>query len=198
MLRIWNTPNIPENKRLVRKVFDMAVDAHKDMRRQSGEPYIYHPPDVARIADGLTKIDKIFDSSTSSLQAENFKRILQTMSENVRVTLIKLSDRLNNMESLDVMYREKQLKITSETLYLYAPLAHRLGLYSIKNKLEDFALKYTEPEIYSTFTTKLKESSKERTRFSNKFIFPLLKVLISKALNTGLKLLIINLLNKRA
>src|SRR3954463_5599509 len=178
------------DKQLVRKAFNVALEAHKDMRRKSGEPYIYHPIAVAQICaeeiglgttsivcallhdtvedtdltlddirglfgdkiaaliDGLTKISGVIDN-TSSLQAENFRKILLTMSEDIRVILIKLADRLHNMRTLDHMKRDKQIKIASETLYLYAPLAHRLGLNTIKTELEDLGLKYTDSEAYN-------------------------------------------------
>src|SRR3954471_7106131 len=184
------------DKEIIRKAFEVAVEAHKEMRRKSGEPYIYHPiavaqicaeeiglgttsivcallhdtvedtdltlddirgmfgEKVAKIIDGLTKISGVFDQ-TSSLQAENFRKMLLTLSEDVRVILIKLADRLHNMRTLNSMARDKQLKIASETSYLYAPLAHRLGLYSIKIELEDQAMKYTEPEIYEDIGNKL-------------------------------------------
>ncbi|HVA98256.1 MAG TPA: bifunctional (p)ppGpp synthetase/guanosine-3',5'-bis(diphosphate) 3'-pyrophosphohydrolase [Bacteroidia bacterium] len=202
------------DKLLIRKAFDIALEAHKDMRRKSGEPYIYHPIAVAVIAaeeiglgttsvvcallhdvvedtdmsledirglfgdrvtkiiDGLTKISGVFDQ-TSSLQAENFRKMLLTLSDDVRVILIKLADRLHNMRTLDSMIREKQLKIASETLYLYAPLAHRLGLNAIKTEMEDLGLKYTEPDVFESITKKLKDTQPERTRFINKFIVPI-------------------------
>jgi GTP pyrophosphokinase len=225
LLRVWSKREKPVNKKLVRKAFNMAVDAHKDMRRKSGEPYIYHPLEVARIAageiglgatsvicallhdvvedteykladirpifgetvtriiDGLTKIDEIFEHPSSSAQAENFRKMLLTLSVDVRVILIKLADRLHNMRTLDAMPRDKQLKIASETLYLFAPLAHRLGLYSIKSELEDLALKFLEPEIYNTIYNKLKESRPERKRFINKFIYPIKKELADKGMD---------------
>ena len=178
------------DKETIRLAFDMAMEAHKDMRRKTGEPYILHPLSVAQICaeeiglgplaivcallhdtvedthltlddvknsfgekaasivDGLTKISGVFDKGTS-LQAENFRKMLLTLSDDIRVILIKLADRLHNMRTLDSMPRDKQLKIASETSYLYAPLAHRLGLYSLKIELEDLAMKYTEPEIYN-------------------------------------------------
>lgn len=208
-------PKSDEDRKIVRKAFNLAVDAHKDMRRKSGEPYIYHPLSVATIAaeeiglgttsvvcallhdvvedteytledirglfgdkvasiiDGLTKIKGIFDQKTASIQAENFKKILLTLSDDVRVILIKLADRLHNMRTLDSVQPEKQLKIASETIYLYAPLAHRLGLHAIKSELQDLALKYTEPEVYESITRKMKESAKGRTKFINKFIQPI-------------------------
>lgn len=130
---------------------------------------------VAKIIDGLTKISGIFENPNASAQAENFKKILLTLSDDVRVILIKLADRLHNMRTLDSMPLEKQLKISSETTYLFAPLAHRLGLYAIKSELEDLALKYTEPDIYNTLTQKLEETETERKRFINNFISPIRK-----------------------
>ncbi|MEZ5198444.1 MAG: RelA/SpoT family protein [Bacteroidales bacterium] len=218
LLRAWRPAN-PDDKKDVRKAFYFATEAHKNMRRKSGEPYIYHPLEVARIVveeiglgktsiicallhdvvedteytlsdvenlfgkkvsiiiDGLTKIKDIFDHSSASLQAENFKKMLLTLSDDVRVILIKLADRLHNMRTLDSMRPDKQLKIASETAYLYAPLAHRFGLYSIKTELEDLSLKYTEPEIYKTISEKLVESEKERKRFTNRFIYPIKKAM---------------------
>src|SRR5471030_597335 len=194
------------DKRMIRKAFEMALESHKDMRRKSGEPYIYHPIAVAQIAaeeiglgttsivcallhyvvedtdvtlddierefgkkvakiiDGLTKISGVFDTN-SSLQAENFRKMLLTLADDVRVILIKLADRLHNMRTLESMKREKQLKIASETLYLYAPLAHRLGLNAIKTELEDLGLKYTEPEIFHSITQKLQDSEPERKKY---------------------------------
>lgn len=203
-----------KDKKLIRKAFDLAVDAHKDMRRKSGEPYIFHPiavaqivakeiglsatsiacalihdvvedseftledierlfgEKVAKIIDGLTKISGVFDQNVS-MQAENFRKMLLTLSDDVRVILIKLADRLHNMRTMDSMPRYKQQKIASETLFLYAPLAHRLGLYSIKTELEDLGLKYTEPEVYRDISTKLAESKKDRVAYINKFSAPL-------------------------
>lgn len=224
LLTVWKSKS-PEDKKLVRKAFNMAVEAHKDMRRESGEPYIYHPLSVAIIAvseiglgatsiicallhdvvedteftledirglfgdkvasiiDGLTKIKGIFDQQTSSLQAENFKKILLTLSDDVRVILIKLADRLHNMRTLDAVSTEKQLKIASETIYLFAPLAHRLGLHAIKSELQDLALKYTEPEVYYSISKKLKESEIGRSRFINKFLVPIKQSLNSHNIN---------------
>jgi len=211
--RIWQ-PKQAEDRRLVRKAFNVALEAHKDMRRKSGEPYIYHPLEVAIISvqeiglgmtsiicallhdvvedtefsledirglfgdkvasiiDGLTKIKGIFDQKTASIQAENFRKILLTLSDDVRVILIKLADRLHNLRTLDALAPEKQLKVASETIYLYAPLAHRLGLHTIKTEMEDLAMKYTDPEIYKAIANKLKESELERIRFINTFIGP--------------------------
>lgn len=216
---------------LIRKAFDVALEAHKDMRRKSGEPYIYHPlavaeivtseiglgaksivcallhdvvedthitlddvknmfgERVATIVDGLTKISGVFDhtSATSSMQAENFRKMLLTLSSDVRVILIKLADRLHNMRTLDSMARDKQLKIASETLYLYAPLAHRLGLYAIKTEMEDLALKFTEPEVYEEINSKLKETQAKRQRFINKFSFPIMHSLNEAGLDFDIK-----------
>lgn len=211
-----------DDRKLIRKAFQIALDAHAGMRRKSGEPYIIHPvevaiiaageiglgatsvicallhdvvedtdltladielqfdPKVAKIIDGLTKISGIFENPNASAQAENFKKILLTLSDDVRVILIKLADRLHNMRTLDSMPVEKQLKISSETSYLYAPLAHRLGLYAIKSELEDLALKYTEPDIYTTLTKKLADTEAERKKFINNFVAPIRKDLKSE------------------
>lgn len=215
LLRTWSTRKTPKDVALVRKAFNLAVEAHKDMRRRSGEPYIYHPLEVAsivagemglgttsiicallhdvvedtdytlndiktqfgekiaKIIDGLTKIEEIFDHTNSSIQAENFKKMLLTLSDDVRVILIKLADRLHNMRTLDAMPKQKQLKIASETIYLYAPLALRLGLYRIKTELEDLALKYTEPEIFDTISENISASEKERKSFVRSFTAPI-------------------------
>jgi len=221
LLHIWKPKN-PDDRKIVRKAFKLALEAHRDMRRKSGEPYIYHPLGVATIAteeiglgatsiicallhdvvedteytiedirglfgdkvasiiEGLTKIKGIFDQRTASIHAENFKKILLTLSDDVRVILIKLADRLHNMRTLDALPPEKRLKISSETTYLYAPLAHRLGLHAIKSELEDLALKYTEPEVFESISRKLRESEKERNRFVNKFIQPIKVDLVEK------------------
>nr|MBC7613072.1 bifunctional (p)ppGpp synthetase/guanosine-3',5'-bis(diphosphate) 3'-pyrophosphohydrolase [Pseudopedobacter sp.] len=214
------------DKRMIRMAFDMAVESHKDMRRKSGEPYIYHPiavsqiaaeeiglgttsivcallhdvvedtditledierefgKKVAKIIDGLTKISGVFDAN-SSMQAENFRKMLLTLADDVRVILIKLADRLHNMRTMDFMPRDKQLKICSETVYLYAPLAHRLGLYSIKSELEDLSMKYMEPETYRFIATKLNEKKAERAHFINEFIGPIDRILKEQDLNAG-------------
>lgn len=207
------------DREMLRKALKLAVEAHKDMRRKSGEPYIYHPievaqiciqeiglgttsaicallhdvvedtdytltdieglfgPKIAKIIDGLTKISGIFDQTSPSLQAENFRKMLLTLSDDVRVILIKLADRLHNMRTLEAMPLEKRLKIASETVYLYAPLAHRLGLFAIKSELEDLALKFTEPEIFRTISQKIVESEEERQRFIHNFLNPIKKAL---------------------
>ncbi len=208
-----------DQTRMIRKAFDVAVDAHKDMRRKSGEPYIYHPIAVARICaeemglgttsvicallhdtvedthitlqdvedlfgtktrtiiDGLTKIPEVFDEN-ASIQAENFRKMILTISDDIRVVLIKLADRLHNMRTLESMRADKQLKIASETKFLYAPLAHRLGLYSIKSELDDLAFKYTEPEVYQQIESSLKSTQDVRNRFIRKFIQPIKEALI--------------------
>ncbi len=218
MLRAWDASKGVKNSSSVKKAFKMAQEAHSSMRRKTGEPYIYHPLEVAKIVageiglgetaiicallhdvvednpdytidlikdefgekvayivDGLTKIKDNYSSVNSSAQAENIKKMLLTLSDDVRVILIKLADRLHNMRTLDSMPADKRHKIAAETLYLYAPLAHRLGLYTIKSELEDLALKYNEPEIYQTIAQKLKDTESGRTRFINKFIYPLKK-----------------------
>ncbi len=129
-------------------------------------------PEIAKIVDGLTKISTVLDAN-SSQQAENFKKILLTLTDDPRVILIKLADRLHNMRTMDSMKREKQLKISSETIYVYAPLAHRMGLYSIKTEMEDLAMKYMEPDTYKYIAQKLQETKRERTRYINDFIRPI-------------------------
>ncbi len=136
----------------------------------------YFGEEVARIIDGLTKISGIFDQ-TSSVQAENFRKMLLTLSDDVRVILIKLADRLHNMRTLDSLPPRKQLKIANETLYLFAPLAHRLGFHAIKSELEDLAMKYTEPEVYQTIVQKLADTKEQRTRLIQSFTQPIRKVL---------------------
>ncbi|PCJ24056.1 MAG: RelA/SpoT family protein [Flavobacteriales bacterium] len=215
-------------KKRIRKAFDVALEAHKNDRRKSGEPYIFHPIAVARICaeeiglgatsiicallhdtvedteisledietkfgkkealiiSGLTKISGVVDYNVS-LQAENFRKILLTLSEDVRVILIKLADRLHNMRTIGSMRRDKQLKIASETLFLYAPLAHRLGLHSIKSELEDLSLKCQEPESFEEIQSKLKKTQEVRTRFIRKFSSPVKKVLEEKGLKFEIK-----------
>ncbi len=214
LLRACADKTNTKDKKEIRKALNIAVEAHKDMRRKSGEPYIFHPIAVAHIAakeislgatsivcallhdvvedtnytlqdvenifgkkvsqiiDGLTKIQDIFDKNVS-LQAENFRKMLLTLSDDVRVILIKLADRLHNMRTLDNMTKSKQLKIASETLYLYAPLAHRLGLYTIKTELEDLGLKFTKPEVYKAIAQELKATKEERNKYISKFTKPI-------------------------
>jgi GTP pyrophosphokinase len=204
----------PGDRRIIRNAFEMAAEAHKTMRRKSGEPYILHPlavaricveevglgvrsticallhdtvedtditlddvqrefgSEIAKIVDGLTKISNVIDVNASQ-QAENFRKILLTLTDDPRVILIKLADRLHNMRTLDSMKPEKQLKIASETVYVYAPLAHRMGLYNIKTEMEDLSMKYLEPEAYKEIARKLAETKRERTRYINEFIKPL-------------------------
>lgn len=200
-----------DDKKLIRMAFDIAVDAHKEQRRKSGEAYIFHPiavakivaaeigldatsiaaallhdvvedtaynladieqlfgPTVTRIVHGLTKISHLEYQSDVSLQAENFRKMLLTLNEDIRVIIIKIADRMHNMQTMDSMSPEKQLKIASETLYIYAPLAHRIGLYNIKSELEDLGLKYTEPAVYRDIVDKIKESKQEQDHFITSF-----------------------------
>lgn len=219
LLRAAKRSDSATDKKLIRKAFDVANEAHKDIRRKTGEPYIYHPIAVAHIVaseiglgttsivcallhdtvedtdislddvrsmfgkkvaliiEGLTKISEVVYDQSASLQAENYRKILLTLSDDIRVILIKIADRLHNMRTLDAMARRNQLKISYETLYLYAPLAHRLGLHSIKNELEDLGLKYTEPKKYEEIESKLKKTKAVRTRFINQFVIPIKKSL---------------------
>ena len=140
-----------------------------DIQREFGKP-------IAQIVDGLTKIKGVFDVS-SGAQAENFRKVLVSMAEDVRVILIKIADRLHNMRTLDSMARQKQMKIASETTYLYAPLAHRLGLYNIKGELEDLSLKFMQPDVYRDIAKKLAESKAKRTKYINEFVKPIKEVL---------------------
>jgi guanosine-3',5'-bis(diphosphate) 3'-pyrophosphohydrolase len=199
-----------KDKELVKRAFDLANDAHKNVKRKSGDPYIVHPlevalvvakeiglgptsiaaallhdvvedsdytleeidrlfgPTVARLVDGLTKIAGVFDQDTS-LQAENFRKMLISISDDVRVILIKMADRLNNMRTLDAMPAHKQLKIASETLFIFAPLAHRMGLYAFKTEFEDLALKYTEPETFEEIREKLDERKENDLKYLRRF-----------------------------
>ena len=207
LLRISYQTLSAEDKKLIRKAFDVAVDAHQDQRRKSGEAYIFHPiavakivaseiglgatgiaaalmhdvvedtditiadiekmfnPKVAQLVEGLTKISQVQKDLNVSMQAENFRKMLLTLNDDVRVILIKLADRLHNMQTMDSMPEHKQIKIASETLYIYAPLAHRLGLYNIKSKLEDLGLKYTEPKVYNDIVSKIKETKEEQDHY---------------------------------
>ncbi len=214
LLKVSYTTLSDEDKKLIRKAFEVAVDAHKTQRRKSGEAYIFHPiavakivaqeigldatsiaaallhdvvedsddygindieqlfgETVARIVDGLTKISSLSKEQDMdvSLQAENFRKMLLTLNDDVRVIIIKMADRLHNMQTMDAMRPDKQVKIASETLYIYAPLAHRIGLYNIKTDLEDLALKYTEPEVYNDILNKIKESKEEQDLYIEQF-----------------------------
>lgn len=211
LLRISYQTLSDEDKKLIRLAFDTAVDAHKNQRRKSGEPYIFHPiavakivasqigldaiaiasallhdvvedtdytiedmerlfgKTVAHIVEGLTKISSMSRENDISLQAENFRKLLLTMNDDVRVILIKIADRLHNMQTMDSMADYKQAKIASETLYIYAPIAHRIGLYNIKTELEDLALKYTDPERYNSILNKMEESKEEQQEYIEAF-----------------------------
>src|SRR6218665_10635 len=211
LLRSLKAKIKPGDKDLLRNAFEMAAEAHKTMRRKSGEPYILHPlavakicveeiglgvrsticallhdtvedtdisledierefgGEIARIVDGLTKISNVIDVNASA-QAENFKKILLTLTDDPRVILIKLADRLHNMRTLESMKREKQLKIASETVYVYAPLAHRMGLYNIKTEMEDLAMKYMEPEAYRDIAQKLAETKRKMKELEIKYM----------------------------
>ena len=125
----------------------------------------YSEKTVARIVDGLTKISSLKKDMDVSVQAENFRKMLLTLNDDVRVIIIKIADRLHNMQTMDSMRPDKQVKIASETLYIYAPLAHRIGLYNIKTELEDLGLKYTEPEVYNDILTKMQESKEEQDKY---------------------------------
>ncbi len=213
LLRACKNARDKTDTRIIRKAFDIALEAHKNMRRKSGEPYILHPiavaricaeeiglgttsivsallhdtvedtdltleeveamfgKKVARIIDGLTKITGLVDN-TDSIQAENFRKVLLTMADDVRVILIKLADRLHNMRTLDSMSREKRLKIASETEYLYAPVAHRLGLNAIKTELEDLSLKFRDPHTYNEIIARLQKTQAVRNRFISQFMLP--------------------------
>ena len=214
LLRAAKNSRTREERKAIRKAFDLALELHSEQRRKSGEPYIYHPISVARvvagelgldttsivcallhdtvedtnltldevengfgnkarnIVDGLTKMSGVFEPGTSA-QAENFRKMLLTLSDDVRVILIKLADRLDNMRTLQFMSPDKQQKIASETLYMYAPLAHRLGLYAIKSELEDLSLKYKEAEEYELIATRLRKTKAVRARFIRSFCAPI-------------------------
>ena len=200
-----------KDKELIRKAFDLAVEAHIEQKRKTGEPYIYHPiavakivsneiglgatsiaaallhdvvedtkytvedmesmfgETIARIVNGLTKISHLKKDQDVSLQAENYRKMLLTLNDDVRVILIKIADRLRNMQTMDAMPPHKQVKISSETLFIYAPLAHRLGLYNIKTQLEDLGLKYTEPEIYTDINNRITQSREEQDIYIKTF-----------------------------
>ena len=217
-----------ENNKLIRKAFDIALDAHKDQRRKSGEPYIYHPIAVAKIVateiglgatsiacallhdviedsdytyedlkkifgeriaeivNGLTKIS-IMNHQNISVQSENYRKLLLTLSEDFRVILIKIADRLHNMRTLESMAPDKQKKIASETVYIYAPMAHRLGLYNIKSELEDLSLKYNNPDVYNEITQKLELAKENRIRYIDEFTKEVSERLKDEGLNTSIK-----------
>jgi guanosine-3',5'-bis(diphosphate) 3'-pyrophosphohydrolase len=218
-----------DDKKLIREAFELSLEAHKNMRRKSGEPYIMHPLEVAqicaaeiglgvtsvicallhdtvedtditlelvqlkfgekvaRIIDGLTKISGVFDQPDRSIQAENFKKMLLTLSDDVRVILIKLADRLHNMRTLDSMSPKSQLKIASETAYVYAPLAHRLGLYALKSELEDLSTKYLQADNYNFVKNKLNETKVQRNKYIRNFIEPIVTDLEAENLKFEVK-----------
>ena len=212
LLRISYQKLTAADKKMIRLALDTAVDAHKDQRRKSGEPYILHPiavakvvaddiglgapsiaaallhdvvedtkytindiesmhgTQIAKIVDGLTKISNLKKDKNVSFQAENFRKMLLTLNDDARVIIIKIADRLHNMQTMDAMPRNKQIKIASETLYIYAPLAHRVGMYNIKSELEDLGLKYTEPKIYRDIQKKLQENLENQQGFIDGFV----------------------------
>jgi len=220
LLRISYQTLTDKDKKIIRKAFDVAVDAHKDQRRKSGEAYIFHPiavakivardiglgatsiaaalmhdvvedtditvqdiekmfnPKIAQLVEGLTKIAKVKTDQEISMQAENFRKMLLTLNDDVRVIIIKIADRLHNMQTMGSMADYKQAKIASETLYIYAPLAHRLGLYNIKTQLEDLGLKYTEPDVYNDIVSKIKETKEEQDAY-----IKTISDILSKSLN---------------
>jgi GTP pyrophosphokinase len=200
-----------DDRKLIRLAFNTSVEAHKNQRRKSGEPYVFHPISVAKIVAskigldatciaaallhdviedtdydenkiteifgktickivvGLTKISKLSKDENVSLQAENFRKMLLTLNDDVRVILIKIADRLHNMQTLDFMPSGKQIKIASETLYIYAPIAHRIGLYDVKSELEDLGLKYTEPEMFNELKNKIEETKVDQDKYIKNF-----------------------------
>lgn len=223
----YRTLNDEQNK-MIRKAFDLALDAHKDQRRKTGEPYIFHPIEVAKIVaneiglgttsivcallhdviedsdytyedieerfgkkvadivQGLTKISGI-NQQNISVQSENYRKLLLTLSEDFRVILIKIADRLHNMRTLESMRPDKQKKIASETVYIYAPLAHRLGFYNIKSELEDLSLKYNNPEVYNEIISKLQIASGEREKYVEEFKKEVSEKLKEEGLNFTIK-----------
>tara|TARA_R110002049_G_scaffold272657_2_gene450302 strand:- start:3809 stop:6016 length:2208 start_codon:yes stop_codon:yes gene_type:complete len=229
LLRVSYLTLSDEDKKLIRSAFEIALDAHKDQRRKSGEAYIFHPIAVARIVaseigldaasiasallhdvvedthytladiermfgetvakivDGLTKIAHLKKDMNVSQQAENFRKMLLTLNDDVRVIIIKIADRYHNMLTMDSMPEHKQLKIASETLYIYAPLAHRIGLYNIKTELEDLSLKYTEPEVYYDIQSKIEETKEEQQAYIDAFSTTLKDSLDKEGLNYTIK-----------
>lgn len=211
LLRISYQTLSEKDKKMIRLAFDTAVEAHSDQRRKSGEAYIFHPINVAKIVaqqigldatsicaallhdvvedtrftledierllgntvakivHGLTKISSLKKDKNISLQAENFRKMLLTLNDDVRVIIIKIADRLHNMQTMDAMPEYKQVKIASETLYIYAPLAHRIGLYNVKTELEDLSLKYTEPQRYQSIKSKIEESYEAQEEYIKTF-----------------------------
>ena len=217
-----------EQLEFIKKAFEIALDAHKDQRRKSGEPYIFHPIAVAKIVanelglgatsiacallhdviedsdytyedlekifskkvadivNGLTKIS-VMNNQNVSVQSENYRKLLLTLSNDFRVILIKIADRLHNMRTLDSMQPDKQKKIAAETVYIYVPLAHRLGFYNIKSELEDLSLKYNFPEIYNEISEKLIVAKEKREQYVQKFIQLVSEKLEEEGLNFKIK-----------
>lgn len=211
LLRISYQHLSDDDKKLIRAAFEVAVDAHKDQRRKSGEAYVFHPiavakivaseigldatsiasallhdvvedteytlddiermfgETIARIVDGLTKIAHLKKDMSTSQQAENFRKMLLTLNDDIRVIIIKIADRYHNMLTMDAMPEHKQVQMASETLYIYAPLAHRIGLYNIKTELEDLSLKYTEPRVYRDIKGKIEDSKEEQQAYIDAF-----------------------------
>ena len=211
LLRISYQSLSDSDKKIIRLAFDMAVEAHIDQKRKSGEAYIFHPisvakivaqqigldatsicaallhdvvedtkfsiedierhvgNDIAKIVNGLTKISNLKKDRNISLQAENFRKMLLTLNDDVRVIIIKIADRLHNMQTMDSMPEYKQVKIASETLYIYAPLAHRIGLFNVKTELEDLSLKYTEPKRYESIKQMVEETKGAQNSFIKTF-----------------------------
>lgn len=211
LLRVSYRTLSDEDKKMIRHAFEIALEAHSNQRRKSGEAYIFHPiavarivaseigldgvsiaaallhdvvedtqytlmdieqmfgETVARIVDGLTKISSLKKDGDISLQAENFRKMLLTLSDDIRVIIIKIADRLHNMQTMESMRDDKQVKIASETLYIYAPLAHRIGLYNVKTELEDLSLKYTEPDVYNDISNKINESKEDQDKYIKDF-----------------------------
>ena len=229
LLRISYQTLSDDDRALIRQAFEIAVDAHKEQRRKSGEAYIFHPiavakivaseigldavsiasallhdvvedteytlddiermfgETVARIVDGLTKISHLKKEMNISQQAENFRKMLLTLHDDVRVIIIKIADRYHNMLTLDAMPEHKQVKMASETLYIYAPLAHRIGLYNIKTELEDLSLKYTEPEVYQDISGKIEESKEDQQAYIDDFTGVIRDSLDKEGLNYDIK-----------
>ena len=232
LLEAWTGEKKEADVEIVRKAYEFAAWAHKDARRKSGEPYIFHPiavaiivaqeigmgatsitsallhdvvedteytveyisqeygPKVARVVKGLTKLSSIdFQNSIESIQAENYRKIVNTMSEDIRVILVKLADRLHNMRTLESMAHHKQLKIASETLSFYAPLAYRLGLFAIKSELENLCLKYINPQVYESISLQLDEIRDRKIKELEEFIVPIKEELERVGIKAELKII---------
>ena len=232
LLDAWKGDKKEADVELVKKAYEFAAWAHKDARRKSGEPYIFHPiavaiivaeeigmgatsitsallhdvvedteytveyisqeygPKVARVVKGLTKLSSIdFQNSIESIQAENYRKIVNTMSEDIRVILVKLADRLHNMRTLESMVHHKQLKIASETVSFYAPLAFRLGLFAIKSELENLCLKYINPQVYESISLQINEIRDEKIKELEEFIVPIKEELERVGIKAELKII---------